>query len=75
MAPKRVARGVKVVLEQVDASAHALGGQARVGLRGHRCAQALARAVVGHEVGDRAAFGSRVLGMGADVEVEPGTVG
>ena len=35
MAPERVARGVEVVLEQVDASAHALGGQARVGLSGH----------------------------------------
>jgi hypothetical protein len=69
-----VACGVGVVLEQVDVAADALVDQPALGVDEQVFQDALAGLVVGHELRQRVALGRGVLGMAADIEVEPGTV-
>ena len=69
-----VARRVGVVLEQVDNPADAFVAEPAF-CRGDQAFQdALARFVMGDEVQDRVALGCGVLGVAADVEIEPGAV-
>src|SRR3546814_2777987 len=70
-----VARRVGVVLEEVDDAADALLAEPCLGRLEQLLEDPLPRLVVGDEVEDRVALGCGVLGMGADVEVEPGAVG
>ena len=65
-----VARAVGVVLEQVDVARDALLVQAELGGRQQVLQDALPRLVVGHHLADVVAFGRRVLGVRAHVEVE-----
>ena len=74
VAPVGIARRVGVVLEQVDDAPDALLAQARLGAGDEMVEDPLPRLVVGHEVGDRVALGRGVLGVAADVEIEPGAV-
>ena len=68
MAPESGAGGVGVVLEQVDASGHAPGGQVGVGPGGEVGHGDLAGAVLGEQVGQAVALGGGVLGVGTHVE-------
>src|SRR5207253_2062991 len=70
----RVACRVGVVLEEVDDTADALFAQSLLRARQQALEDALPRLVVAHEVVDGIAFGSGVLGVAADVEVQAGTV-
>ena len=70
-----VAGRVGVVLEQVDDAADALLAQALLGADQQLLEDPLPRLVVDDEVVDRVALGRGVLGVGADVEVQPGAVG
>ena len=74
MAAVRVAGRVGVVLEQVDVPADALLAQPGLRPLDQRGEDPLPRLVVDHQFGDVVALGSGVLGMAADVEVEPGAV-
>ena len=74
MAAVGVARRVGVVLEQVDVAADALVGQPLLGVDQQVFQHPLARAVVGDQLHQAVAFGGGVLGMAADVEVQPGAV-
>src|SRR5690606_5523603 len=69
-----VARRVGVVLEEVDLPSDPLLFQPRLGQVDEAFEDALAGLVVGHDIGQRVALGSGVLGVAADVEVEPGAV-
>ena len=69
-----VARRVGVVLEQVDRAADAFLAEALLGRHQQALEDPLARLVVHDEVVQRVAFRRRVLGVGADVEVQPGAV-
>src|SRR5579871_1153129 len=69
-----VACRVGVVLEEVDDPPDPLLSQALLGLHQEGLQDALTRFVVHHQVVDGVALGGGVLGVGADVEVEPGTV-
>ena len=69
-----VAGGVGVVLEEEHLAADALLAQALLGAPHEPLEDALPRLVVHDEVGDRVALGRRVLGVAADVEVQPGAV-
>ena len=69
-----VARGVGVVLEQVDVAGDALFPQPPVGVDQQAFQDPFPGLVVNHQVGDAVAFRGRVLGMAAHVEVEPGPV-
>ena len=71
MAAVAVAGRVGVVLEEVDDAADALFAQTLLGDRQQLLEDALARLVVDDEVVDRVALGRGVLGVAADVEVEP----
>ena len=75
MAAVAVAGGVGVVLEQVDDAADALLAEALLGGGQQLLEDALAGLVVGDEVEQRVALRRGVLGVAADVEVEPGAVG
>src|SRR5271165_1079659 len=66
-----VARGVGVVLEQVDVPGDALLAQPPVGVDEQPLQDPLPRLVVGHEVEHVVAFGRGVLRVAAHVEVEP----
>ncbi len=74
VAPVRVAGGVRVVLEQEYDPADALLAEAGLGRYHQVLEYALARLVVDHQVTDRVALGSGVLGVAAHVKVEPGAV-
>ena len=69
-----VAGGVGVVLEQEHLAPDALLPQALLGAADEALEDALTRLVVDDEIVDRVALGRGVLGVAADVEVEPGTV-
>ena len=69
-----VARGVGVVLEEEDLAADAFLAQALLGASNEPLEDALPRLVVHDQVRDRVALGSGVLGVAADVEVQPGAV-
>ena len=69
-----VAGRVGVVLEQVDVAGDALVVQSLLGVLEEPLQDALAGLVVGDELVDVVALGGGVLGMAADVEVEPGSV-
>jgi hypothetical protein len=69
-----VARGVGVVLEQVDVAADALVDQPPLGVDQEVFEDPLAGLVVGDELVQRVALRRGVLGVAADVQVEPGTV-
>ena len=70
-----VAGRVRVVLEQVDDAADALLPEALLGGAEELLQDALAGLVVHDEVVDGVALRRGVLGMRADVEVQPGAVG
>jgi hypothetical protein len=74
VAPVGVARGVGVVLEQVDVAGDALLAQPPVGVHEQALQDPLASLVVHDQVGDVVALGGGVLGVAADVQVEPGAV-
>ena len=74
MAAVAVAGRVGVVLEQVDRAADALFAQSLLGRHEQALEDPLAGLVVHDEVVQRVAFRRRVLGMRADVEVQPGAV-
>ena len=69
-----VAGGVGVVLEQVDVAGDALLGEALLGVDEQALEDPLPRLVVDDELGEVVALGGGVLGVAADVEVEPGAV-
>ena len=69
-----VAGRVGVVLEQVDRAADRLLGEALLGRLDELLEDPLPRLVVHDEVVQRVALGRRVLGVRADVEVQPGAV-
>ena len=69
-----VARRVGVVLEQVDVAADALVDQPALGVDEQVLEDPLTRLVVRDELRQRVALGGGVLGVAADVEVEPGAV-
>ena len=69
-----VAGGVGVVLEQVDVTGDALFAQPPLGVDEQALEDPLPRLVVRDEVDDVVALGRGVLGVAADVEVEPGAV-
>jgi hypothetical protein len=69
-----VARGVRVVLEQVDVPGDAFLAQPPVGVDEQALQDPFPGLVVDHQVGDAVALRGRVLGVAADVEVEPGPV-
>ena len=69
-----VARRVGVVLEQVDVAADALVGQPLLGVDQQVLEHPLACAVVGDQLDEAVAFGGRVLGVAAHVEVQPRAV-
>jgi hypothetical protein len=69
-----VARGVGVVLEEVDVAADALVHEPPLGVDEQVLQDPLPRLVVGDELRERVALGRGVLGVAADVEVEPGAV-
>src|SRR5207248_5527876 len=70
----RVAGGVGVVLEQEHRASDALLAEALLGAAHEAFEDALTRLVVHNQVCDRVALGAGVLGVAADVEVEPGAV-
>ena len=70
----RVARGVGVVLEQVDLAADAFLAEPLLGAADEALEVPLPRLVVHDEIGDGVALGRGVLGVAADVEVEAGAV-
>ncbi len=70
-----VARGVGVVLEQVDVAVDALFVQPLFGATEQLFENSFARLVVHHQVVDGVALGGGVLGVRADVEVQPSAVG
>src|SRR5262249_35074423 len=74
VAAVRVARGVRVVLEEEDRARDAVLAQALLRLMEEVLDDSLARLVVDDELGDVVAFRGRVLGMEPGVEVEPGAV-
>ena len=74
MAAVGVAGGVGVVLEQVDVAGDALVVQPLLGVDQQPLEDPLPRLVVGDQLGDVVALGRGVLGVAADVEVEPGAV-
>ena len=74
VAPVGVAGGVGVVLEQEHLAPDALLPQALLGTADEALEDALTRLVVDDEIVDRVALGRGVLGVAADVEVEPGAV-
>ena len=74
MAPVGVPRRVGVVLEEVDLAPDALLPQTLLGAPHQALEDALPRLVVHDEVVDGVALGGGVLGVTADVEVEPGAV-
>ena len=69
-----VAGGVGVVLEQVDLAGDALVVQPLLGVEQQPLEHPLPRLVVGDQLGDVVALRRGVLGVAADVEVEPGAV-
>jgi hypothetical protein len=69
-----VAGRVGVVLEEVDGAADALLAEALLGRHEQRFEDALAGLVVHDEVVEAVALRCRVLGVRADVEVQPGAV-
>ena len=69
-----VAGRVGVVLEQVHLTPDALLPQPLLGRHEEALEDPLPRLVVDHHVVDGVALGGGVLGVGADVEVEPGPV-
>ena len=69
-----VAGGVGVVLEEEDLAADAFLAQPLLGAVDETFEDPLPRLVVHDEVRDRVALGGRVLGVAADVEVEPRAV-
>ena len=71
VAAVRVAGGVGVVLEQVDDAADALVAQAALGRGDQSLEDPLAGLVMCDKVLDRVALRRRVLGVAADVEVQP----
>ena len=74
VAPVGVADRVGVVLEQVDLGIDRLLGQRLLGLLPEFVDDPLPRPVVGHELPQPVAFGGRVLGVRAHIEVEAGAV-
>ena len=69
-----VACRVGVVLEQVDVPADALVGQPLLGVDQQVFQYPLTRAVVGDELHEAVALGGRILGVAADVEIQPRAV-
>ena len=69
-----VAGRVGVVLEQVDLAGDALVVQPLLGVEQQALEDPLPRLVVGDQLDDVVALGRGVLGVAADVEVEPGAV-
>jgi hypothetical protein len=65
---------VGVVLEQVDVAGDALARQPVLGVDDQVLQDALTGAVVVDELDEIVTFGSRVLRMRADIEVDPGSV-
>ena len=65
---------VGVVLEQVDVAADALAGQPLLGVDDQVLEDPLAGPVVVDQLDQVVALGGGVLGVGADVEVDPGSV-
>jgi hypothetical protein len=65
---------VGVVLEQVDVAGDAFFVQSLLGVGDETLEDALAGLVVGHQAVEGVAFGRRVLGVAADIEVEAGAV-
>ena len=74
VAAVRVASRVGVVLEQVDRPADRFLGEALLGRLDELFEDPLPRLVVDDEVVQRVTLGRRVLGVRADVEIEPGAV-
>jgi hypothetical protein len=74
MAAVGVAGRVGVVLEQEDLAGDALLVEAGLGGGEQALQDPFAGLVVGDQLGDRVALGGRVLGVGADVQVQPGPV-
>jgi hypothetical protein len=70
MAAVGVARGVRVVLEQVDVACDALLAQPPVGVDQQPLQDPLARLVVRDQVEDVVALGRGIFGMAAHIEVE-----
>ena len=69
-----VAGRVGVVLEQVDVAADALVDEPALGVDEQVLEDPLAGLVVRDQLAQRVALGRRVLGVAADVQVEPGPV-
>ena len=69
-----VARGVGVVLEEVDLAADAFLAEPLLGTAHQALEDPLPRLVVHDEVGDRVTLGGGVFGVAPDVEVEAGAV-
>src|SRR5918994_1901718 len=74
VAAVRVARGVRVVLEQVDAAPDALVAQLLRRRNQELLEDPLTGLVMGQQVEDRVALRRGVLGVTAHVEVQPGAV-
>ncbi|MCY1239170.1 hypothetical protein D9M72_519490 [compost metagenome] len=69
MAAVGIARGVGVVLEKVDGAVESLGGQPFLGLVHEVVQDQFSRTVMGDQLSQVVAFGGRVLGVGAHVQV------
>ena len=74
MASITVPSRVGVVLEQVDRAANVLFGETFLGVMLELFEYALTGAVVNHDIVQRIAFRGRIFGMGAHVQIEPGSV-
>ena len=70
VAPVRVARGVRVVLEGPDVPRDAVLGQATLSALHEILHDSLPRPVARHQVEHLVAFGRRILGMESGVDVE-----
>ncbi len=65
---------IGVVLEQVDVAGNALARQSMLSIDDQILQDPLAGAIVVDQLDEIVAFGRRVLRMGADIEVDPGSV-
>ncbi len=74
VATVRVARGVSVVLEQIDVTADAFFEQLRLGELDQVLENCFASFVLGNDVTKQVTFGGGVLGMAADVQVQTAAV-
>ena len=74
VASEGIALRISIVFKQMNACVAAIGFQSRVGLVDEGVKLPLARALLGDNVPRVIAFRGRILGMGANVEIEPARV-